>query len=245
MSSLKALDKELEETMATANKNLEDIPGRVRGGWANAIQEAKAKAGKLVDEYKKILGENSVAIFVQGNKAKCAEFDALVFENNGLSVDANALYDRLGEMVWATAPQDRGSNWGIAQTHRLQLGIQEVLSELKISEMPMPKTTVEPVISSKADCASHIKRIIKDAVGNMFNRRYIENNLYCRARAIRYTGKVAPVFIIGADLSEYADIGYGFKRGTSTITITEEDVVNREYLNKTLKEIAAKKSAQA
>lgn len=244
MSSLKALDKELEETLATANKNLEDIPGRVRGGWANAIIEAKEKANKLVDEYKKILGENSVAIFVQGSREKCTDFDTLVFESDGLSVDANELYDRLGAMVWATAPQERTSAWGIAQTHRLHIGLQEVMSELKIPEMTMPKTVVEPTIGSKADCTTHIKRIIKEAVGNTLNRRYIENSLYRRARAIRYTGKIAPVFIVGADPAEYIDIGYGFKRGTSTITITEEDVVNREFLNKTLKEIA-KKPAQA
>lgn len=238
MNALEKLAAEIKKVADTANKNLEDLPVAVRGGWQGAITEAKAKLKDLEEQYKVLLLKSGVAIFLKGDPSKAAEFAKLIRdENEGLAVDASALYNRLTDPVVMTLPEGRGVEWGVAQTHRLHLAIQEVMHDLGLSEMPMPARDVPAFIKGRDDVLAHVRRLVRGATSNDLNKLYLEKQLADQARLIRYTGIMVPVAILNAGDDEVYDLGRAFGKGSSTINFTQEDVINREFLNKSFKDI--------
>lgn len=243
MNNLKSLEKELDENEKVAAMNIDDIPARTRGGWASRIAEAKEKANKLVDEYQAALAANSVAIFVYGSSAKTSEFEKLVRETGGLLVDADALYNRLTNAVWATIPDGvQSTEWGVQQTYRLQMTLQEVMHELKIKELEMPARADSVVLKDKEAALNYIRRVTKDLVvygapNVTLNRFYLNQEMYRAARVIRYKGNIAPVFIMNAAQEDAPKLAYGFGKGVSAVTIADGDTIDTEYLKKTIKEI--------
>lgn len=245
MSNLKKLDKELDETITLSEKNLGDIPPAFRGGWAASINEAKLKATKLVEEYTTTLMANGVAIFVDGPTVKTTEFEKAVRDNRGLVVDAQALYDRLTNAVFQTiSSSDRSSGveWGVAQTYRFHQALQEVLHEVRLSEMPMPPRPRETFLKGRQDVLDVVKASLAGSGGALLSRMYLQQELYRAARAIRYSGNVAPVFIVNATEEDAKGIGPLFAKGVSNLTIKETDVIDRSYLGNILKEQLKKKA---
>src|SRR5688572_18009735 len=239
MTALDKLVAEIDKVSKTAKKNLEDLPVAVRGGWSGAITEAKAKLKELEEQYKTLLLKNGVAIFLKGDPSKVAEFVKLFRdEKDGPVVDANALYNRLTDPVVMTLPEGRGVEWGVAQTHRLHLAIQEVMHDLGLSEMPMPARDVPAFIKGRDDVFAHVRRLVRSATNNDLNKLYMEKQLTDQARLIRYTGVMVPVAILNAGDDETFDLGRAFGKGSSTVSLTQEEEINKEFVTKYMKDIA-------
>jgi hypothetical protein len=242
MSTLKQLDEELTKALETAKKNLDDIHPRVHGSWAGTINEAKIKARALTKEYKETLLRNSVAIFLEGDPTKTAELAKLVKDEGGLVVNAAALYERLGKAVEATLSEREsrtGVEWGVTHTHRLHLGLQEIMHEVGVTEMPMPPQSGRPLVKNLSEISSHIRSILSEADGGILNKLYLEEQLLQAARLIRYNGSVAPVFVVNVDPGEVYNLSKAFGKGSATVPVAAEDVIDKEFLGKTLKTISS------
>lgn len=238
MTTLEKLTEELTETEKTAALDPEILPWQTRGAWAMAIGEAKTRLETLRAQYKALLMRNAVAIFVDGDSAKTAEFAKLVDEENGIVVDANALYDRLTKEVELTLGDQR--SWGIHQTHKLHLALQEVMHELKLTSLPMPSRGELPLVPTSADTLKHIRNVVNGATSGELNALYVLNDIAKRALEIRYIGVVAPVLIVGAQADEQSVLARSFGKGDAKLTINSDDEVNKEYLVKALKRIRKK-----
>ena len=241
MSNLQKMTEELESVSTTANMNLDDIPSNTRGGWSASIAAAKERLPGVQARYKDSLLQNAVAIFVSGDKAKVAEFTSLIrSENEGLVVDANALYDRLARDVTMTLPDNRGIEWGITQTHKLHLSLQEVMHEVGLRELPMPSNGTAPFVNGYDDVLENVKGLMRAAVGGTLNKLYLEKDLIGEAMKIRYTSSMVPVIVTGADQAEIYDLSRVFGRGSTDVAIPDGTLVDKEFLVKTFKEINKK-----
>lgn len=234
--TLEAVLNKLEETQKLANTNLEDIPPTTRGAWGAAIDEAKKKIGDLRAQLKDAILKNGVAIFLGGDSAKANEFAKLIHdEGEALVVDAKALYHRLASRVEAGIAPSR--QWGVQETYLLHLGLQDVMQEVGLTEMPMPSRTVMPHVPTAEDVVNHIRTIVRNACGDLLNRMYIEEQAANDAIKIRYMNSVVPVAILNAEKDEVDGLGKVFAKGSATVIISSDDNIDREFMIKTFKDI--------
>lgn len=238
MKNLEKLNTELAEVEKTAQINPEELPPQTRGAWTTAIVEAKAKADGLRREYRTMLLRNAVAIFVNGDKAKLVEFAKLADEEGAIVVDASALYTRLAKDVEPTVGDQR--SWGIHQTHKLHLALQEVMHELGLTSMPMPSRGEMPLVPTFDDTVAHIRTIVRGATGDDLNNLYIQAVVVRRALAIRYIGVMAPVLIVGALDDEQAALAKSFGKGEMKVVVVATDEINEDYMSKVIKRIRKK-----
>ncbi len=242
MNNLEKLTEELEKVSTTANMSLDDVSPAVRGGWSASIATAKEKLPEVRARYQDALLRNAVAIFIGGDKAKSAEFATLIrAENEGLVVNANALYDQLTRNVAMTLPENRGIEWGITQTHRFHLALQEVMHELGLKELPLVSASEHtPFVQTYEDVMINVKSLVRAAVGDSLNKLFVEKDLVKEAMKIRYTSNTVPVIVLNADASETYDLSRIFGKGSTSVDIPDGTEVNKEFLVDTFKEINKK-----
>lgn len=237
MSTLEKLIEDYESTAKTAAINLDEMPAATRGGWGSRVREAQDHVKEVRTEYKRALLKNGVAIFLEGDAVKIEAAATLARENDGVVIDANALYERLAKPVEATLSEAR--QWGVSATHRLHLGIQEIMFETGLSEVSMPASEL-PYVATFQDVVAHVKKLIRNAVGDQFNRCYVEEDLVRQAIKIRYTGVTVPVLIVNAEPNETATIAASFLKGNTSMKIEAADEVDKEFLSKLLREAGKK-----
>lgn len=240
MKTLEELSEEIEKVGAICKTNIDDLSPSVRGGWSTRITESKVRLKELLRSYKALLLKTGVAIFIEGDPVKAGELAKLVREDNeALVVDAGALYVRLAGEIKPTVTES-GSQWGIAQTHRLHLGLKEVMEEVGLSELDLPPTANEgPYVKTTQDIIGYVRKFVRSAVGDNLNRLYIENQLAKEASEIRYIGALTPVLILNAAADERKGLAFDFAVGSSTVNLTSEDNIDREFMVKTLKTVNA------
>jgi hypothetical protein len=233
MTSLEKLDTKMAALGEIANKKLEEMPASVQGSWGAAIRNAKDELKAVQSEYRGTLLRNAVAILVNGDKVKAAQFVALAKEEGGIVVDANALYERLAGPIEQTFSDIR--TWGIHQSHMLHKLLQEVMADLSLNELPMPARSQDTVLPTHGDVVEHVRKLIVEGVGNELNALYIEQEAARQAFAIRYTGVTAPILLVNASAEEASALAKGFGKGELAVTINSDDEINKEYLAKTLR----------
>lgn len=236
MSTLEEIETDLQRTVKTAATNPEDIPWQTRAAWGTAIEDARAKLPALKRAYKEALLRGGVAIFLDGDAEKAAAFAKLIRDSGeGLVADANALYERLARGVDATLSDAR--TWGVHQTAKLHRDLQEVMHEVGLTELPMPSRTEMPVVPKYEDTLAHVRKTLRDAVGDTLNNLYIAEQVLKGAMEIRYTGSVAPVAILNAAEEDRPALAKGFAKGGATVHLKADDTIDEEYLKKAFKDI--------
>jgi hypothetical protein len=239
MSTLEELIKKIDRVSNDAHRNLEDIHPGVRGGWMARIADAKDELKKLRQEYKNTLLSNGVAIFLAGDSVKAGEFAKLIHESGeGLVADAEALYRRLAAAVEPTFGETH--QWGVGQTHKLHVALQEIMSEVGLVEIPMPNVTKNPILRTREAIVAHIREIMRESCGDALNSLYMAEQALKAALEIRYMGVLAPVAIMNAKDDEVAGLAITFAKGYATVTLTEEDKINKEFLTKSFTEVNKK-----
>lgn len=243
MNTLEKLTNNIEEVEKIAHLNLDELPSSVRSGWTSRVTDAQGELKKLLEQYKTTLLQNSVAIFLTGDTAKAAEFSKLIRdENEGLTVDAGALYERLTAAVEETyGDREReGVEWGIAQMNRLQVALQEVMHEVGLKELPMPATDSLPFLTGHAEILGHVRSLIRNACGDALNGLYLEVQAVNAARSIRYIEGMVPVAISNATEDEVNGLSRSFLKGVSVLPLNSTDEINKEFLIKSYKDINKK-----
>lgn len=239
--TLEKLTIDIKKTTANANKNLDEVHPNVRAGWGAEKGAAKEKLKELMVEYKATLLTNGIAIFLDGDPAKVSEFINLVHgEVEGLVVDAAALYERLANAVEVTMTSSR--NWGVDQHYKLNIALQEVMSEVGLSELPMPARDSMPITQTHADVINHLRDLIRNSCGDMLNSLYLQEAAVRDSLQICYMNVMVPVFVLNARTDERASLGSAFMRGSTTVDISSDTEVNKEFMIKTFKEVNKKLS---
>jgi len=239
MNTLESLSKELEEVTAVATKNIDEVPAATRGSWGVVIEDARNKLVGLKAAYKQQLLKNGVAIFLSGDQQKAAEFATTLVAEEGLVANASALYERIGSAVAETLAgrENEGVEWGVAQTHRLHLALQEVMHEVGVRELPMPDRTATPFVVGRAAIVAHVRTLIRNASGDLLNALYMEDQIVRQAMLIRYTQGMTPVAILGATEEEYSGLARAFAKGSTVVELEATDNIDKEFLVKTFKDV--------
>lgn len=231
--NLKELTNEIEMTTQVASRNLEEIPVNTRAGWGVMVEQAKNKLKTLKATYKNTLFQKGVGIFITGDKANVEKFANLVTsEKEGLVVDSEALYKRLSTHLEPTFSPMR--KWGVAQTRKLTDSLMEIMHEVGLKEIPAPTHKLDVVLSSPAEVEDYVRKIVRDCCKDDLNATYLQQIAFEQALKIRYNGNVTPVVVLNAKEDELNNLNKLFSKGTVTLQINADDVIDKEFLTKTL-----------
>jgi len=231
---LKNLDD--AERMAAIDPN-EPQYTKTRAGIETAIKGAKDRVQKLKGDYATTVQANGVAIFLHGPEGKVQEFTTLVRDlGEAVVIDAAELYTQrfLPVLEGSLGPKREWNSTQAAIMHRL---LAEVGKELKVfmtRAMRLPATMTLP---EKSDTLNFIRNTIREELGDDFNAQYLRNAVAREGLKIRYMGAVAPVIVVNATPEEAIGLGQLFGRGKATVTITDEDTVNEEFIKATFKSV--------
>ena len=237
MKNLKQLEKELGEAEAVVAKNPEDIPSAVYGAWMTRIAQTRDSLKTLRAEYRQTFQSCALAVFVSGSPEKVAEFLAVAAAagNEGIAVSASALYERLATGVEEGLAGRR--EWGIQQTYRLHSGLMEVMEEVGLTEMQMPDRATSPILPTHADVVSHVRQVVREAVGDELNSLYVEHLAVQKALEIRYIGVAVPVLVTDAREDERVGVARRFAKGSATVVVPETETVDEAFLVKAFKDV--------
>lgn len=236
-------------TLETILKNLDDAERfalidpnepqytKTRAGIEASIKGAKERAEKLKKEYSVTIQANSVAIFLQGSPDKVSQFATLV-QNMGeaVVVDASELYTSkfLPILESSLGKSRQWNSTQVAIMHRL---LAEVSKELGIFLTRAMRLPAEQVLTTKEDTLNFIRETVRNELGDNFNAEYLKKAIAREGLKIRYMGAVAPVIVVNAIPEETVGLGQLFGRGTVSVTITDTDIVNEEFINQTFKNV--------
>lgn len=240
MSTLEELISKIDRTAFDATRVLDEIHPAMRGGWSARIAEAQGELKKLRTEYRAAVLANGVAIFLSGDAGKISEFAKLVHdEGEALVVDATALYRRLAAAVDVTM-DEKARQWGVMQTQKLHIALQEVMHELGLSSIPAPVHDEAPILKTVDDVVAHVRKIMRVACGDTLNAAYVADQAAVDALKIRYMGVLVPVAVLNAGEDEAATLASMFAKGSASTVLTVEDKVSKDFMNKTFTEINKK-----
>lgn len=239
MKTLEEIVKDIEKTEAIANMVLEELPTAVRPSWAGRILKSQNDLKDLKAEYRACILRSAVAIFTIGDAEKSREFGAFVVaQNEGVVVDASALYKRIADSIEPTLAESR--QFGVTQTYKLHQGLQEVMHEVGLQEMPMPDRALEVITKNYEAVVDHVRNVIRGAAGDMLNRLYVEKQIADAALSIRYIGGMTPVVVLGALLTEHRGLAAAFNKGSCEAEVKTDDTINQEFMENTFKEVNKK-----
>lgn len=229
--------KDYESAAKVAAMDLEAVPLRTRGGWTARVAEAKAKVKALKLAYNNALLSGAVGIILDGDPEKISQAVKLMNED-GVVIDGQALYKRIADQLAPTFGNTR--EWGIAQTHKLHLLLQEIMHELGLTEIPMSDRHTNVTCQTYNDIVIHVRNTLFLSLGTTLTSLYLDKLATERAFALHYTGTNMPVVIYNVYPGEEDRLGSRFGRGHTIWTLNAEDNVNPEYLSKNLKNLAKK-----
>jgi len=95
----------------------------------------------------------------------------------------------------------------------------------------------QQVLNTKEETLNFIREVVRNELGDAFNAEYLKKAIAREGLKIRYMGAVAPVIVVNATPEETVGLGQLFGRGTVTVTISNEDTVNEEFINQTFKNV--------
>lgn len=230
--TIKQLAEDIEKFSKLANTDLDELSPAVRAGWASTIENSKTKLKELERQYSQQVARNSAAVLLLGPADKAQQLaDLIKSKGEGFVVDASALYRRLAQHIMPTMRDDgRSVEWGITQTSRLIGALREIGPELGLTELPMPDRVEQPSVATFDDVLRHVKHVIRSSSGESLNKLYIEKELVKQALAIRYTGAVVQVIVLGASEDEAYDLGRMFGFGCFSEILSDEDEVGEPLM---------------
>jgi len=217
-----------EELAATP---LELKPFHVRAGFEIAIRQAKETLKTLRSEYQTKLFGNAHAYFVNGPKDKTTEFASKV-GTEAVSVDAEALYDRLATRVESTIGASR--EFTATQMAVLTVELRDVANELGMTGyMNAPKFQAHIALKTHDEIVAFVRGLVREAVGDSLLGTFVTKVLSDRALDARYSKVPAKVVIINATMDEIKFLAPLF-RLRSSVALTPETVVNESFATNTL-----------
>jgi len=210
---------------------------RTRNGIEVAVRQAKERLGKLKEEYAKAVQGNGVAIFLFGSPEKCATFSKLVEDlGEAVVIDASEMYSTkfLPVLEGSIGPTRQWNSNQVSIMHRL---LAEVSKDLNVFLTRSLKLPAQAELPNKEATLNFIRDTIRNQLGDDFNVEYLKKVVAREGLKIRYMGSVAPVIVLNSTPEESVGLGQIFGKGKANVTITDEDEVNKEFIEKTFKTV--------
>lgn len=210
---------------------------KTKTGMDVAVRQAKERLAKLKEDYAKTVLQSGVAIFLFGSAEKCATFSKLVEEmGEAVVVDAGELYTKEFLPI-VEGSIGLGREWNSTQTSILHRLLGEVSKGINVHLTRTLRLPSQGAVPTKQDTLDFIRNAIRNELGDGFNTEYLKKIIAREGLKIRYMGSVAPVIVLNSTPEEAVGLGQIFGRGKANVTINDEDEVNKEYIEKTFKNV--------
>lgn len=234
--STEAVLNDIEQVQQIANTDLEAVSWQTRGSWEVNVRQAKEQLDALTKEYRERILAGSVAIFVEGDAAKAAQFVEIgEAEANTITLDAGALYKKLAAVVEPALGTSREFT-----THALSLltvTIKNLKSDMGYREPVNARMHDIVHLRDHEELVQYIRTLVREADGDNMNRLFMENELVQKALQIRYMSNTVPVVVLNATSEEGANLVSAFGKGTFVVPVGEGDEVNSEFVIKAFKQV--------
>ena len=236
--NLKKLMEEIVETEKLASIDVEECDWRVRPGMSIAKADAKDKLEGLKKRYLDAISGTTFSLFVLGPKAedfvKVAEAESAA---PLLVLRADAIYHRLMERVEETLGANR--EFGTMQMGMVIRALSELARDLDIKAFDAPKFIESGTLVNTAAVLAHVRRIVREAVGDDFNRIFLTREITRKALEMRYTSTVLPVVVLGLESDDEVS-GLNSIAARFGARVVAQDEVTKESVIEVFTEIKEK-----
>jgi len=218
--NISEIHKELQETREEATRDISNAPFATRTGLQGRKNAAINKVAVLEEQLRRAVIENSVAVFLYGDKEAQQEFAAVAEdEGKAITVSAYALFERLAKPIEENLKITKTLNVNHAVMFNNELS--KVLHELQAT-FSGPGIGFGSILSGTDD-VKNLPKLLKglfDRSGlTELNTLYVQREVANRALKDDYDQNVVPVIVTGAYDDDKETPKKLFNRGSANIGI--------------------------
>jgi hypothetical protein len=224
-----------------ANINLDEVPANVRAAFGASRAEAREKLEVLKREYAKFIDDNTVVMFLRGNRRHCSAFAEMARELGPvIVVDTENVYRQLAELILPKMRGRTGSmNFDTAEYVTLLDGFAALAKEYGIADMPRPKFR-SASFTSDAQVVDFVRGLVREVVGADFTNLLTRHEVLVQALEVGFHTSV-PCVVYNAGEEEEA-VGKNLVRDRKRMmvkTIMKGEDVTEDAVVAALGELAA------
>ncbi len=217
-----------------AAKEGDPIPFATRSGMQVAINQAKDRKKVLQQEYKKHIFQDSVAIFIDGDKEAVNTFAGVTqhaFGNDVIVVDGNSLYTRVADSIRFVV--DNGIEIGSSQLFAIFNAFKAACDEAYyLTDLEAPSPQSIKIILDFDELVEYTRRLIQDRNGILPNVAYVKHIIAMNAFIAEFEGSTLPVILYNVSDTEKQELRKVFTaNGTANLTLTQETKITPEFVS--------------
>lgn len=194
--NIQEIVKEIKNTNAILNQDIENIPYAQRPAVEIAITRAREKLPKLLEEIKQlVIPYRLVGLFATGNENSINEVGQFLAKNEGLVLDANKLYNDITALVEPSYGTER--EFCTTQYHLMVQAVSSLAVDFGYLEVEPPKF-INQMCPTKDDTLKLIKEVVRDCgAGDQINVDLIKKTIIDWVVRCNIEAKQIPVLIVG------------------------------------------------
>jgi hypothetical protein len=219
-----------------ANKDLGAISMAMQAGWQCAVREAKDKLVELRKEYDSAVSSRTVGLFVSGPEDKLEELGKLVKNENGLTVNVSLMYEKIADRIWPSI--GRTMMFGMQQFTILMDTLRQISIDLDVQDVK-PMGYKEVCIQTKDDLVSHVRTLVREAVGDKLNAKLIKQTILNHCLNQQTAAKYILVLLKNSIDEEIYELSQSLNTYTKA-KLTKDEELTRDSVTKMFKRARAK-----
>jgi hypothetical protein len=212
MTSIPELMKQIvaAEPLTKLDPDVGDPRSRIGRETLKHQGEETIKNAKIA--LREVLRHEAVFVVPVGNEEAVSGFTALAESEGAVVVSAAALYERL---AGAFRPSMAGGiNFSGHQEMLLLRELQSVMEDLEIRNMPLVVVPGGTTVLSDAEAINCVRTLVRHSMGDALNRAFLEEEIFKKVVAARYTGMKVLVVLKSATATEIAGLESGEDKWT-------------------------------
>ena len=231
MRTVKEVIKEIAVLRETASMSVENVPWGQRPAFQMSVIQANQKIPELLKELKGIcIPGRLIGLFAYGDKEAIEETGAFLIDNEGIVLDAEAVYRSVADLVEPSYGPERVFDVA-PQMALLVQKISEIGINLGYWQIEAPKFQ-EAICKDYAATLSHVRNILRECgVGDQANIDILTNEVIDAIVKGVIDSKQIPVLVKGvSSIQEQNAIATMFNKTTthtfkSNFEPTEKSIV--------------------
>lgn len=217
MRKVKEVLAELAETTKRAETVLEEVPYKVRAGFAAAVEEAKTRLPALRSELLALTVPSRLAgVFAEGDSEAVVKTATFLRSSaaGGIVLDAEKLYREFVDVIEPSFGSDR-----IFRVTQYGLLMSEYSN--KVADLFGPAVGrhrpeyIEETCRGYEETLTHVRRVVRDGVGDELNLRALQVAVLDEVLAGDMDARRIPVLVLGATDDEKPGLAQLFTKSTT------------------------------
>jgi hypothetical protein len=225
--TLEEILKDYSQADKLSKQNPEAFPLNGRPGIEMRIRQSKDKLPKLRLEYLTKILKSSYGFFLEGlDDAKKVAFAKIAVDNGAVTVDADAIYQKIADVVQPTMGRTR--EFSVTQVSLMDHTLKEVVEKTGY-DGTLNRTVIGDmrVCKDRPRLVAYIRDLVARSNGSTPATVAAQSEIVSQALAREFSGKRLVVVVTNASAGNRAAIGGLFTKNT-TVDVDAIEEVNEE-----------------